>query len=110
LKNFVRYGGAFSFSNVDVQYQHAKRTILTIYHDGEEYEKVDLQDIPTEAEMIQLMHNKGFQLKPEEEVASIRQIGAEAKGREEGERNDRMEEMKRRMEAYRANKKKSVEL
>ena len=35
----MRYGGAFSFSNVDVQYQHAKRTMLTIYHDGEEYEK-----------------------------------------------------------------------
>jgi len=75
-----------------------------IYHDGEEHERVDLESIETEAEMIQMMVDKEFRWKPQEQVAMIRQMGAEAKKTEEGGRNERMEEAKRKMEVYRKNK------
>lgn len=100
----MRYGGAASFENVEVQYETGKRATLTIYHDGEVLENVDLQSIETEAEMIQTMIDKGFRMKPEDQVVSIRHIGKEAQKREENERNDRMEEQKRRMEEYMKNK------
>ena len=100
----MRYGGAISFQNVDIQYETGKRATLTIYHDGEVHETVDLQDIETEAEMIQMMIDKQFQWKPQDQVAMIREIGAKAKAREDDERNDRMEEMKQRLEAYRKKK------
>ena len=104
LKSFIRYGGAISFQNVEIEFQMGKRATLTIYHDGEEYEKVDLQDIETEAEMIQMMIDKEFRWKPQEQVEMIRQVGDETKKREEAERNERMEEAKRKMEAYRRKK------
>lgn len=104
MKSFVRYGGAVSFENVEIEYQTGKRATLTVYHDGVEHEEVDLQDIETEAEMIQMMIDKEFRWKPNEQVANIRQVGAEAKKREEEERNDRMEEQKLRMEVYMQNK------
>jgi hypothetical protein len=66
-----------------------------IYHDGEQHEKVDLESIETEAEMIQMMIDKEFRWKPQEQVA---------KKTEEGERNERMEEAKRKMEAYMKNR------
>ena len=75
-----------------------------IYHDGEQHEKVDLESIETEVEMIQMMIDKEFRWKPQEQVANIRQMGAEAKKTEEGERNERMEEAKRKMEAYMKNR------
>lgn len=100
----MRYGGAVSFENVEIEYQTGKRATLTIYHDGKENEKVDLQGIETEAEMIQMMIDKEFRLKTQEQVANIRQVGAEAKKREGEERNDRMEEAKRKMETYRKKK------
>lgn len=77
-----------------------KRATLTIYHDGEEHEKVDLQGIETEAEMNQMMIDKNFRWKPQDQVEQIRKIGKETKEREESERNERMEEAKRKMEAY----------
>lgn len=106
LKNFIRYGGAFSFENVEIEYETGKRATLTIYTFDEhgvkqqETEMVDLQGIETEAEMSQIMLYKGFRLKPEEELVRIRRIGAEARAKEEDERNERMDESKRRMEAY----------
>ena len=100
----MKYGGAICFENVEIQYETGKRATLTIYHDGEEHEQVDLQDIETEAEMIQMMIAKNFRWKPEDEVAIIREVGAKAKVRDEEERNERMEEMKQRMEAYRKKK------
>lgn len=108
LKNFIRYGGAYSLENVGVEFQQGKRATLTIYHDGEEHETVDLQEIETEAEMIQMMIGKGFRLKSEEEVAQIRQIGVDARRKEENERTERMEEQKRRLEEYMKQKKKAA--
>mmetsp|Transcript_5145 Transcript_5145/g.13091 ORF Transcript_5145/g.13091 Transcript_5145/m.13091 type:complete len:114 (-) Transcript_5145:1152-1493(-) len=92
------------FENVEIQYETGKRATLTIYHDGEVHENVDLQDIETEAEMIQMMIDKKFRWKPPDQVAIIRDLGAKAKVQDEEERNERMEEMKQRMEAYRKKK------
>ena len=89
---------------MEVEYQTGKRATLKIFHDGEEREKMDLQGIETEAEMIQMMIDKGFRMKPEEEVARIRQAGGEAQKREAEERNERMEEQRRRMESLMQNK------
>mmetsp|Transcript_4781 Transcript_4781/g.11412 ORF Transcript_4781/g.11412 Transcript_4781/m.11412 type:complete len:91 (-) Transcript_4781:193-465(-) len=77
---------------------------MTIFHDGEEFEKVDLESIETEAEMIQMMVDKNFRWKSPELVQMIRQIGREEKQKEEEERNERMEEAKRKMEAFRKKK------
>jgi len=96
---------------VEIEYETGTRATLTIYHGNEhepqpqhgnehETETVDLQGIETEAEMARILLDKGFRWKPEEEVARIRSIGAAARAREEGERNERMEESKRRMEAW----------
>lgn len=101
LKSFVRYGGAISFENVEIEYQTGMRATLTIYHDGEEHEKVDIEGIETEAEMIQMMIDKEFRWKSPEQVATIRRIGAEAKEKEESERDDRMAEAMRKVEEFR---------
>ena len=104
MKSFVRYGGAECFENVEVQYQTGQRATLTIFHDGEEFEKVDLESIESEAEMIQMMVDKNFHWKSPELVQMIRQIGREEKQKEEEERNERIEEAKRKMEAFRQKK------
>ena len=101
LKSFIRYGGAFCFENVHVEFEHGRRATLTIFHDGREEETVDLQSIETEEEMVKTMLDKGFLLKDPQEVARIKQIGAEAKVREEGEKMARRAEMERKLEAYR---------
>lgn len=90
-----------TFQNVMVEYLAGKHATLTIYHDGEEHEKVDLEAFESEAEMVQMMLDKGFISKSEEEVRLIRKTGAESRVREQDERNERMEDAKRRMEAYR---------
>jgi len=77
-----------------------RRATLTIYHDGVEHEKVDLEQFETESEMVQMMLEKGFVMKPDEEVSQIRKYGVEARKKEEDERKERMLEAKRRMEAY----------
>ena len=100
----MKYGGAISFENVDIQFETGKRATLTIYHDGEEHETVDLQDIETEDEMIQMMIDKQFRLKPQDQVAMIREIGAKAKAKEDKERSEEMEEFKKRVEEFRKKK------
>ncbi len=74
---------------------------MTIFHDGQEIEQVDLESIETEAEMMQMMVDKNFRRKPQELVGLIRKMGMEEKKKEDAERNERMEEAKRKMEAFR---------
>ena len=55
-----------------MEFQAGKKAVLTIYHDGEEQEQVELQTIPTADEMHALMLEKGFKMKSEEEVAEVK--------------------------------------
>ena len=73
LKTFVKFGGAESFENVEIEFVSGQKAILTIFKDGIEQEQVALQSIATEAEMHQLMLDKGFVLRPPEELAVIQE-------------------------------------
>lgn len=60
------------YENVEVQFVPGRHAYLTIYHDGEKVEKVDLHAIPTEAQMHEMMIEKGFKMKSDDEVARIK--------------------------------------
>jgi hypothetical protein len=83
LKKFVKYGGAENYQNVEVEFISGKNAILAIYNDGVEQEQVALQGIPTEKEMHQLMLDKGFILKPEEELNEVKERGEEERQKDE---------------------------
>lgn len=71
MKKFIKFGGAESYQNVDIEFISGKKATLTIFHDGTEKEVVELQGLETEEEMHQLMLQKGFVLKEEEELKAI---------------------------------------
>ncbi|KAG7347932.1 Sep15/SelM redox domain containing protein [Nitzschia inconspicua] len=100
LKRFVKYGGADSFENVEVEFQKGKKAILIIYHDGDEREQVELQAIPTYQEMRDMMLEKGFQLKAPEEVARITQEGDAAFEEDMEGRRKRQEQSRERMNKF----------
>ena len=87
LKEFVKYGGAELFENVEVEFRAGSNAVLTIFHDGTEYEKVELTSLKTKDEMHRLMLDKGFVLKPSNEVEIIQQKYKKQKDEEERERN-----------------------
>ena len=74
---------------------------MTIYHDGEEHEQVELQTIPTADEMHALMVEKGFQMKPEEEVTEIKKKAEEQMEQELEARRQREERARQRVEERR---------
>ena len=97
LRNFIKNGGAISFQNVEINWVKGKRSILTIFHDGIEQEQIELNNIPSEKEMQQLMFNKGFVLKSQEErneimkkVAADRQREIDKWNRNAKDREERM--------------------
>jgi hypothetical protein len=85
LKQFIKYGGAEAFQNVEVEFNRGRKAVLTINHDGDEHEQVDLQSIATQDEMHQMMLDKGFVLKSDEEVEAMMTQGVKTKTREEQE-------------------------
>jgi hypothetical protein len=87
LKKFVKFGGAESFQNVEVEFVKGKKAVLTIFHDGVEKEEVTLQTMKTEEEMHQLMLDKGFVLKQEEELEELQAMRAEELEQEEIKKN-----------------------
>jgi hypothetical protein len=111
LKEFIKYGGAEAFHNVEIEFIRGRKAVLTIYHDGEEHEQVELQSIGTKKEIHQMMLDKGFTLKSEEEIAEMqargeRQMNFEEKAKTETEKEDiRMreqilEEQRHRAESF----------
>ena len=85
LKHFLQSGEAESYENITINYIHGLKATLTIYHhehhdsdDGDtvktkkEIEKVQLTTIETNAELHELFLSKGFQLKSQEEIQSLK--------------------------------------
>ena len=95
LKSFVTFGGAESYEGVEVEFIHGRHAYLTIYHDGQKVEKVDLHAIPTETEMHEMMIEKGFTLKSEDEVEKIRREKQPLRLKDEMRRKQR-EEMRQK--------------
>jgi hypothetical protein len=75
LKQFVKYGGAESYQNVEVKFRRGSKAVLTIYQDGVEQERVELTAIKTQKELHQMMVNKNFVLKSQEDIDAIQQAG-----------------------------------
>jgi hypothetical protein len=98
LKQFIKYGGAEAFQNVEVEFNRGRKAILTIHHDGDEHEQVDLQSIKTQDEMHQMMLDKGFVLKSDEELEEITTQGVENKTHEEQESEQLQRETARKRE------------
>ena len=73
LKSFLKDGEAEEYQNVQVEYVHGRKAILYIYQDGEEVEQITLSEYKTKEDMHNLMVEKGFVKKPEEELAEIRE-------------------------------------
>lgn len=72
LKKFLKLGHAESYQNVEIEYIHGKKATLTIYHDDEKVETLVLSDLQNHEEMHALFVEKGFQLKPENEIEAIK--------------------------------------
>jgi hypothetical protein len=73
LKQFLKGGEAESYQNVEIKYIHGRKAVLTIFHDGEEQEKIELSVLKKREEMHAMFLEKGFVLKSEEEIEAIRQ-------------------------------------
>lgn len=72
LKKFLKLGHAESYQNVEIEYIHGRKATLTIYHDEKIVETVVLSDLKNHEEMHALFVEKGFQLKPENEIEAIK--------------------------------------
>lgn len=100
LKSFVKFGGAEYYNGVVVEFIHGRHAYLTIYHDDVEVEKVDLHVIPTEDGMHEMMINKGFTLKTDEEIAAIKAEKQKLRDIEEDGRKKREERRQQRTAEY----------
>ena len=72
LKQFLKGGEAETFQNVEIKYIHGRKAVLTIFHDGEEHEKIELSGLHTRQEMHAMFLEKGFVKKSDEEIEAIR--------------------------------------
>jgi len=80
-----------------VRYVAGRQAIMTIYEGGTtEIEKIPLHTLKTKEEMHSLMLSKGFQLKPDHEVAKIRADHRQAQSKEQKEREERLENLRNR--------------
>lgn len=110
LKKFVKFGGADCFENVQVEFQHGQKAVLTIYHNGQEMEQVELQSMPTAKEMHDMMLAKGFRLKAPEEVARIQSEGDAAFQKEMEAKQKRQQRARQKMENLKTPSSKGVGL
>jgi hypothetical protein len=69
----LKDGEAESYQNIEIKYIHGRKAILTIFHDGEEQEKIELSQLKQREDMHAMFLEKGFVLKPAEEIEAIRQ-------------------------------------
>lgn len=115
LKSFLKDGEAETYQNVKVTYIPGRKAVMTIYEgnsgdiyeDMEEKEKIVLSDYKTKEEMHALMVEKGFQLKPAEEIEAMmlqKQKENEEEAQRKAERKDatrikREEAQKKRADA-----------
>jgi hypothetical protein len=83
---------------VQVEFQHGRKAILSIYHNDEETEQVELQSMQTAQEMHDMMLGKGFRLKAPEEVDKILVKGNAAFEKEMEEKRKRQERARQKME------------
>ena len=107
LKDFIKYGGAKSFRNVEIACSSGPNAcsgtdrvegLLTIYHDGKEYEQIDLASFKTQQELHQRMLTEGFLLKSDEEVIEVKRKGAEMKARDQLQQTSYDEESRMKRE------------
>jgi hypothetical protein len=74
----LKGGEAETYQNVEIEYIHGRKAVLTIFHDGEEQEKIDISNLKklrTREDLHALFLEKGFVLKSEEEIEAFRQQG-----------------------------------
>jgi hypothetical protein len=57
---------------VEVQFVAGRDAVLTIFEDGTEREQVTLSDVKTKMEMHELMIQKGFERKSQEEIEALK--------------------------------------
>ena len=60
LKEFVKYGGAEIFENLEIEFRAGSNAVLTVYHDGNEDETVELTNHKTKDGFHKLLLDKGF--------------------------------------------------
>jgi hypothetical protein len=85
----------YEYVGVEVEFVHGREAVLTIYHDGEEQEQVNLlQHASTKAELHELFQSKGFTRLSEEEIGVMKET--RLKEREEERKRQREAALKRR--------------
>lgn len=68
----MKGGEAETYHNVEIKYIPGRKAILTIFHDGEEHEKIELSGLKQREEMHAMFLEKGFVKKSDEELEAIR--------------------------------------
>jgi hypothetical protein len=69
----LKGGEAETYENVEVKYISGRKAVLTIFHDGEEQEKIELSTLKMREDMHAMFLEKGFVKKSEEEIERVRQ-------------------------------------
>jgi hypothetical protein len=59
------------YVGLEVEFRHGMDAVLTVFENGAERERVVLSDLPSKEEMHELLIEKGFERKSEEEVSRI---------------------------------------
>jgi hypothetical protein len=72
LKEFLKGGDAESYEGVTIEYIPGRTAILTVFHDQEQVEKVQLSSLKSQQDMHDMMKEKGFTLKSPEEIAKLK--------------------------------------
>jgi hypothetical protein len=65
---------AYEYHDVEIEYIRGEDAVLTIFHDQEEKERVNLHQYNSKAELHQLFQEKGFFRRTDEEIARIKEF------------------------------------
>jgi ribosome biogenesis protein Nip4 len=96
VKRFVKGGdeGAEAYENVRVIFISGRKAVLTIYHDDKEVEQIELQTLETTHAMHELMIDRGFTKRSENELELLRQRRLQDEEKDAQKMEDRMERRK----------------
>lgn len=112
VKEFLMSGDMESYENVEVTWTRGKPPVMTTYLSGEQHEQIDLLEVGSTEKLHDLMKEKGFVTRPEEEVQAIKKKRQEQqmeKQRQKEKRRQELEERKRHRELERQERKRKQE-
>jgi len=79
VKRFLKGFEAEEYENIEVQYIHGRKPVLTIFEDGVQKEEVALSTFKQTSDLHSMMVTKGFIRKSEEAITRMKNQKLEGK-------------------------------